>query len=197
MPSIAWWPGTVPAQTVSNHLLSSLDIYSTLIDIAGGTIPEGHIQDGHSIKESLLGTGNNSHKKLFFYCDDALFAVRYKDYKIHYQTLNIEPHNFSEINCPKGIPKNDVYFAEHCSDVEVLESPLLYNVERDPGERYPLPLDENQALIQEIKGVVDEHRKTVHVPGKFLDVEGHPASTTTLSPCCNPPYFTCNYVPEK
>lgn len=35
VPAIAWWPGTVPAGTVSDTIVSTMDLYPTVLHMAG------------------------------------------------------------------------------------------------------------------------------------------------------------------
>ena len=41
VPFIAWWPGRVPAGVVTDHLLSTVDLYDTLLAAAGVSKPAG------------------------------------------------------------------------------------------------------------------------------------------------------------
>ena len=36
MPAVAWWPDTIPAGSTSDEVTSTLDIYPTLLELAGG-----------------------------------------------------------------------------------------------------------------------------------------------------------------
>lgn len=51
-PLIFRWPGVIPAGTTNQGLVSTVDIFPTVLDFAGAEIPEG--LPGRSIKESIL-----------------------------------------------------------------------------------------------------------------------------------------------
>jgi arylsulfatase A len=53
VPFIASWPGTVPAGQVSSDLVDMSDVMPTLVDVAGGSIPDGVKLDGHSITAQM------------------------------------------------------------------------------------------------------------------------------------------------
>jgi len=63
VPLIAKWPSKIKRNTISNALISLVDIAPTFIDIAGGQpVME---MDGRSIKNILLGKKDTHHKYIF------------------------------------------------------------------------------------------------------------------------------------
>jgi len=52
-PLIAWWPGRIPADKVSDEIGVTCDLYPTLVKIAGGTLPKTKI-DGKDISEMFF-----------------------------------------------------------------------------------------------------------------------------------------------
>ena len=65
VPMIAWWPGTIPSATVSNHVSAFWDIMPTLAEIAGCDIPVGI--DGISMYNELLGNFSKQQKHDYLY----------------------------------------------------------------------------------------------------------------------------------
>lgn len=53
VPLIVCWPGRIPAGTMSHELVSGIDIYPTLLSVAGIKVPEGQNLDGVDF-ESVL-----------------------------------------------------------------------------------------------------------------------------------------------
>lgn len=53
VPFIVYWPGITPANSVNKSIVQSLDVYPTLIDIAGGDSKKLHALDGQSIIHNL------------------------------------------------------------------------------------------------------------------------------------------------
>ncbi len=104
VPAIAWWPGKIPAGTRTDETILSMDIFPTLINIAGRTPPEG--LDGISFKNVLLQNGNMPDRSLFWRFHHVK-AIRHGDWKLIIQETKtaqnkIELYNLkddlSEIN---------------------------------------------------------------------------------------------------
>jgi len=53
VPMIAWWPGRVPENTISNTVSASWDMMNTFAELSGQPVPEG--TDGVSLTETLFG----------------------------------------------------------------------------------------------------------------------------------------------
>jgi uncharacterized sulfatase len=55
VPAIVCWPGVINPGTVIHHTISSLDIYPTILDLAGAEIPVDHEVRGRSFLPMLRG----------------------------------------------------------------------------------------------------------------------------------------------
>lgn len=66
MPTLAWWPGTIPRGSISSEIGTTADILPTLAKFAGAEIPEGI--DGLDISGLLLANDEtpSPHKVLFY-----------------------------------------------------------------------------------------------------------------------------------
>ncbi len=178
---------------ISRSVISLTDILPTLVDLAGGRLPQDRIIDGRSFARILQNDehdlNSEIHPFLLFYCDARLMAVRYKMYKVHYWTNNVTSVEELQESCPSGVPKKD-YFKELCFDAEKQNPPLLYNIERDPSETFKLPVEEHQDILDDIAAHVRAFEKTlVGLPEPLLKYETRHQRHT---PCCNPPYCVCN-----
>lgn len=65
VPTLAWWPGTIKAKTVTQETAIGIDILPTILDLVGIDPPAGHPFDGISIKPALLG-GKLPQRKLYW-----------------------------------------------------------------------------------------------------------------------------------
>ena len=57
VPLIAWWPGKVPAKTVSSRLVHTVDYYPTYLALAGNEWRPSSVEhplDGHSFADTLV-----------------------------------------------------------------------------------------------------------------------------------------------
>mgnify|MGYP005810973505 CR=1 FL=1 len=55
VPTIAWWPKVIKANTVSEQLTISLDIMPTIVKLTGAKLPKDHQLDGIDLMPILLG----------------------------------------------------------------------------------------------------------------------------------------------
>lgn len=77
VPMIARWPGTIPADTVSFELATTLDFLPTLAAASGADLPSAEL-DGYNILPVLLGQQPSPRETFFFYRGDEVYAVRHK-----------------------------------------------------------------------------------------------------------------------
>lgn len=85
VPTIAWWPGTIPAGTVCEELATTMDVLPTLVSLAGGSLPDdGRIRDGHDITPLLKGVEGAAtpYERFAYYYLDQLQAVRSGPWKL-------------------------------------------------------------------------------------------------------------------
>lgn len=63
MPTLAWWPGSVRAGAISNHVSAFWDVMPTLAELAGVESPDS---DGLSFLPTLLGQNQKRHENLYW-----------------------------------------------------------------------------------------------------------------------------------
>lgn len=83
-PTIAWWPGTVPANTVCDELATTIDLLPTFAELAGGALPGDRVIDGKDISNLFLegADAKTPREKFFYYQRDNLRAVRSGPWKL-------------------------------------------------------------------------------------------------------------------
>jgi arylsulfatase A-like enzyme len=112
-PTIAWWPGHVPAGSACAATTANLDILSTFVTLAGGQVPADRVIDGKDISPLLFGKAKASpHEAFFYFNGETLQAVRSGPWKLGL------PSQFDQKK--KGLLASGV--------------PRLYNLETDIGE---------------------------------------------------------------
>ena len=85
VPAIAWWPGTISPGRKTSTLATTLDVMPTLIELAGGRLPDGHRLDGVSLVNVLTGNEMNVRKpgrRTLFWAFGQRAAVRRGDWKL-------------------------------------------------------------------------------------------------------------------
>ncbi|XP_043301794.1 arylsulfatase G isoform X2 [Cervus canadensis] len=62
VPALAYWPGRVPVNVTSAALLSVLDIFPTVLALAGAPLPGGRRFDGLDVSQVLFGRAQTGHR---------------------------------------------------------------------------------------------------------------------------------------
>ncbi|NXA36068.1 ARSD Arylsulfatase, partial [Eudromia elegans] len=189
------WPGVLPAETVIDEPTSLMDIYPTVVHLAGGAVPQDRVIDGRDLMPLLQGTAQHSeHEFLFHYCGVHLHAVRWhqKDrgalWKAHYVTPIFRPAGaggcYDRGFCPcfgEGVTHHD--------------PPLLFELSQDPSEAKPLTAETEplfDMVIEKIGRAIEEHRRTLTpVPEQLssYNIIWKP----WLQPCCGTfPFCWCD-----
>ncbi|XP_051882115.1 arylsulfatase D-like isoform X2 [Pristis pectinata] len=78
VPGIFRWPGQLPSGRKIDEPTSLMDIYPTIVSLAGASLPQDRVIDGRNLMALLKGDVRRSeHEFLFHYCGSALHAVRW------------------------------------------------------------------------------------------------------------------------
>ena len=133
VPGIFWWPGQIEPGVVSG-IGSAMDLYATALSLAGADSSAG--VDAIDLTPTLLGNAASPREVLFYYRAGELRAVRKGRYKL---SLVSE----GAYNMP---PERTVH-----------ETPLLYDLHEDPGERFDVAA-RHPAVVAELEKVLDAHR---------------------------------------
>lgn len=131
--------GATPPR-VQRSPATMMDLYPTLLDLAGISIPEEVEKlDGKSMRGLLDGTlQGDLHDCIHYWREHTLYAIRCGPYKSHFITRS----------------------GFNTSDPPTLhDPPLLYQIEWDAAERLPLdPTDpDNAKIIAELTAAADAH----------------------------------------
>ena len=118
-PTIAWWPGHVPAGQVCDAIAGNVDFLPTFVSLAGGRVPSDHPTDGKDISPLLLGqTQASPHEAMYYFAGNNLQAVRSGPWKLAIMRQN---------ECrPKSAQP---------APIRTPFTPTLYNLDTDIGER--------------------------------------------------------------
>lgn len=147
-PAIVCWPGVVPAGTVNNKLACNIDFLPTFAAITGASLPNKKI-DGVNILSLFKGDENaNPRNHLYYYYNkNSLEGVRMGPWKL------VLPHSYGSY--VGELPGNDGFPGKKHPDSTGL---ALYDLRRDPGERYDVK-DQNQDVVRDIQKLVDQARQ--------------------------------------
>jgi len=148
VPTVAWWPGTIPPGQTSSALSSTLDILPTSIKMAGGEVPNDRIIDGYDLTETLKGTSDSPREVMYFYRGVRLMAIRKGPWKAHFIT--------------QGSYAGDTKPKTH-------DPPLLYHLGIDPAEKWDVAKD-HPDIVADLIQAAEQHRKTVDPVESQLEI---------------------------
>ncbi len=137
VPAFVVWPGVTKANTVSNAVISTIDLYPTFMDMIGQAPPSEQLLDGISIKPALEGKRLNRESVFFHFPHDpphvpetfAHTAVRSGDWKL------IQIYGSGDFN--------ENYWE-------------LYNLSQDIGEQNNLYYEEAE-IAEKLKAELEQH----------------------------------------
>ena len=94
VPTIMWWPGTVPAKTTCDELCTTMDLLPTAARLAGTSAPNDRAIDGHDITDLIKGKeGARSPYEAFYYYDtEQLQAIRSGKWKLFVPLTSFRRH---------------------------------------------------------------------------------------------------------
>lgn len=82
VPGIVRWPGTVPAGTECDELLTAMDLLPTVAGWAGTAVPDDAVIDGRDIAPVLTAGAASPHETFAYYNGRFLEAVRDERFKL-------------------------------------------------------------------------------------------------------------------
>jgi arylsulfatase len=139
-PFIARWPGKIPAGTVSEAVLSMLDIFPTVTGLIGGDFPAKPL-DGIDIWPILTGHEKSINREVLLYFDNwDLQCARWNKWKLH-----VARHNSSTYSGPPVGGRHNY----------VLPRPELYDLAADPQESYDVA-PEHPEVVAEIQRHIEK-----------------------------------------
>ena len=138
VPCIMYWPGTIPSGQVSSELVTALDIFSTVANLSGASMPQDRIIDGLDMTDFLTGKNAASPRETFYYYErEQLQAVRKGNWKLHLPMDN-----------------RYVYFWKE----DTFDMPaLLYNIDHDIAEQNN-QAKERKDKLQELLALAERAR---------------------------------------
>ncbi|WP_159523065.1 sulfatase family protein [Sunxiuqinia indica] len=146
VPTVFWGPGIVEPGVVM-EMGSTLDLFPTFCALSGIDLPQDRIYDGSDLSPLLQGGHEPVRNEIIYYRGTKIYAVRKGKYKAHFLTKS-------------GYGGDPLV---------VHETPLLYDLEVDPAERFDVA-SEHPDIIEEIKTFVDAHRSTLKPVTNQLDL---------------------------
>ncbi|GMS83166.1 hypothetical protein PENTCL1PPCAC_5341, partial [Pristionchus entomophagus] len=203
IPFVAWMPGTVEAGRVSHEVISSMDIYRTFYEKNECELADKEHRETYHDASHFSGVESpgqlSKRRPIMYYCNTHMMAVRMGRFKVHYKTspifLNETAAQTLAQWCPDGKPKDDWYVSQRCPDSELTthDPPLVFDLDLDPFEMYPLVDSERSNEIRyKANEFIAHHRSTIVTVPQQL---GH--YNQSILPCCDPPNCKCDKLSSR
>ena len=145
VPFLARWPGRIPAGVTSDAIAMNIDVFPTLLKLAGGEINGDRQLDGRDISELLQGGNKSPHERLYLFNQERIAAVRTQRWKLVVQSW------YRGWNAPLG---NRQYY---------YYPGLLFDLEKDPQERFSFTR-ENPEVAAQLREWLETGRREIVEP---------------------------------
>jgi len=148
VPCVVRWPGVVPAGRVSNKLLTTMDILPTVARLCGAKLPKQRI-DGVDWTALLKGDNAVTPRTNFYYYyrKNSLEAVRQGDWKLVFAHPGRTYEGFLPGQGGQPGPSTENYGFPAA----------LYDLRRDPGERYDVH-EQYPDVVTKLEKLAEEAR---------------------------------------
>ena len=134
IPLIAYWPGVVPENSITDRMVHGIDFYPTLLELAetpGFLLPKKHPLDGESFAKFLLNPQSQGKRSPIFYLFPGYMDVRAQPCVVTIGEIDSKRYKL-------------LYFYE-------ADEWELYNLTEDIGEKTNLAKDMPGSLYRPIK----------------------------------------------
>jgi arylsulfatase A len=147
-PTIAWWPGRIPAGTVCREPATSMDMLPTIAGLADAKLP-AHKIDGKDIWPLLRGQSGakSPHEAFFYYQGWNLEAIRSGKWKLHF------PHGYRTL---AGRPGGTGGIPTKYESAKI--NLALFDLENDIGEQHNVA-DQNPDVVKRLQQLADAMRQ--------------------------------------
>lgn len=148
IPCLMYWKGHIEPGTTCNKLASNIDLFPTIAEISQAPLP-AHKIDGISLLPLIKGDkdANPRTSFVYYYNKNDLEAVTDGTFKL------IFPHKHATYE--EYVPGNDGQPGK--LTVKEIRKAVLYDLRRDPGERYDV-ITQYPEVAQQLMKIADEMR---------------------------------------
>ena len=165
VPFISRWPGKIPQGIVNNAAVGTIDIFPTLLKIAGVDIPKDRVIDGKDILPILTSEKTeDSHDVFFAMKGTRLAVVRSGPWKLHLQNPGSIPKRGKDWVDPRA-PDGVTLIAQFeqarpeqfpgTTDGDAPKAMMLFNLENDPSEKHDLS-QKHPDIVKRLKKIADK-----------------------------------------
>ena len=160
VPFLARWPAAIPAGTISDAMSMNIDLLPTFAALARVDLPSDRVIDGKNILPLMQGSDETPHETLFFFNGNNVSAVRDERFRLvltsYYKSFEVPFEQFG--------------------------ATLLFDLDRDPMERFSF-IRENPETVAQLQATVEEMRaETAHLVKDPINPFGPDDPDTPIGP---------------
>ena len=146
-PTLAWWPGTIPANSVCKEPVMTIDLLPTIAGLIDAKLP-GHRIDGKDVWPLFTeNEAKSPQEAYYFYYGNQLQAVRQGKWKLHF------PHGYRTM---AGKPGGTGGIPTRYSQAKI--GLALFDLEKDVGESKDLS-KENPEVVKRLSALGEKFQK--------------------------------------
>lgn len=145
VPMIMRWPGQIPARKVSDGLLSQIDLYATIAELAGCEVPLSNAEDSLDQSGLLSGESGSARSELVHNTNPNGYAIRHGDWVL--------------IDAPSGgVSKVPEWYNQANQYLPRGQPGELYNLREDLAQQHNL-FAQHPDKVAELKRRLEEVRR--------------------------------------
>jgi arylsulfatase A len=152
VPFIARMPGRLPAGSIVEEVGSVIDIFPTCMELAGIPMPPDRPYDGMTLLPLFAG-GTRGERTVYYYKSDQLHAVRHGKWKLHFDITEYSG--------------GDYHLGRRT--IRTLDTPLLFDLELDPSERYDVAA-EHPSAVRQLTELAAAYRREIAARNENADL---------------------------
>ncbi|BDS08916.1 N-acetylgalactosamine-6-sulfatase [Oceaniferula spumae] len=151
VPGVFWWPGTIDPAKVQHQPASTMDILPTVFALAGEPLPTGRTLDGRDIRNYLNSTEFPTSPGTFKFVytgagSNVIYGARAGAHKLHIRLYSQTGNNYG--------------FSASRSN------PLLFDVEKDPHERFDIS-GSNASIVNQLDTIISDFETSLATEQTF------------------------------
>lgn len=162
VPFIIRWPNKIPAGSVSNEIVHQMDLYTTLANMTGATVPDDRIIDGVDQTEFFFGNQvKSARESLVIYVGNTIYGVKWRNWKMMFKDIE---HGVGDPIKDYGIP----LFIDLLTDMKEEYPTVDYRMGQNLWVRWPA----GEVLKEHLKSLKEEPPVPAGPPDPYLPSKG-------------------------
>lgn len=157
VPAVFRYPTRIVPGSVSCSISSLMDLFNTIVNLCGGNIPDDRAIDGVDLSPLFDNPDLEVRRQMQFWCGSHLRALRCGKWKLVYE------------------PYDDFYIEQGMDPA--MKSPLLFNIETDPSEKFDLSR-KYPSLLDKMLDIRDSCQTNTEVRASVCDMRPDPKNKT-------------------